>query len=123
MLLDQCMLRRDGVMELKLNNEKSRALVCRIADASDVPINDCYQCGICSSGCPMSLEMDIMPRHIMRYMQLGVVDEVLKSKAIWLCAACYTCKEICPNSISITMLMEIARQEAHHQLAPEVISC
>jgi len=109
-------------MNLKLNNEKNRALAKDIAKASEVALQDCYQCGMCTSGCPMALEMDIMPRHIVRYMQLGEIGDILKSKTIWLCAACYTCKELCPHSISITMLMENARQEAQRQQIPEVKS-
>ena len=36
--------------------------------------------------------------------------EVLNSKTIWLCAACYTCTERCPRDINITKIMEALRQ-------------
>jgi len=36
---------------------------------------------------------------------LGMKEEVLKSDFIWLCSACYTCHERCPQDVRITDLM------------------
>ena len=63
----------------------------------------------------MAHAMDIMPRQIVRNMQLGMVDEVLESKAIWLCAACGVCYERCPHSVDLTTLIETIRHHAKHQ--------
>ncbi len=69
----------------------------------------CYQCGTCSAGCPFVDDMDLSPDEVIRYVILDR-KEVLNSKTIWLCAACYTCAERCPRDINITKIMEALRQ-------------
>lgn len=68
----------------------------------------CYQCGTCSSGCPIIDVMDVGPRCVMRMVTEG--DEtVLETKTIWLCAACYTCDTRCPRGLKISAVMEALR--------------
>lgn len=110
-------------MDDYLNRSSGEALAQTIADAGSVPLQDCYQCGKCTGGCPMAGAMDIMPRQIVHYMQLGQMDDVLKSKSIWLCVSCHTCVERCPHNIDLPFLMERARQEAQRRgmcAVPEV---
>ena len=76
---------------------------------SQVEARKCYQCGKCSAGCPAAEYMDIMPRQVMRLVQLGLTDEALKSKAIWLCATCDTCSTRCPRNVDIAHEMETLR--------------
>ncbi len=72
----------------------------------------CYQCGKCTAGCPVSEEMDLRPNQIIRALQLGLEEEVLKTKTIWLCASCEVCATRCPQGIDITHLMDFLREEA-----------
>ena len=102
-------------MDTCLNIQKGRPLAEKIAHEAEVNLHDCYQCGKCTAGCPMAHAMDVMPRQIVRYMQLGMVEEALKSKTIWLCAACYTCYNRCPHSVDLTALIEALRHEAKRQ--------
>jgi len=60
----------------------------------------------------MAEHMDLGPSKVMRYLQLGLMDKVLESDTIWLCASCYTCATRCPNKINITHVMDALRQEA-----------
>lgn len=99
-------------MEECLNQNSQRALANKIAEDAGVNLHDCYQCGKCSAGCPMARGMDLMPRQVVHYLQLGVVKPVLDSKAIWLCAACHTCVDRCPHDINLPALMELSRMEA-----------
>lgn len=62
----------------------------------------CYQCGACSGSCPTVRQMDYTPRQILRFIQLGMADRVLRSRAIWYCLACYSCTARCPREIKIT---------------------
>lgn len=59
--------------------------------------------------------MDITPRMMWRLTQLGLQDEVLHSKAIWLCSLCYMCHVRCPRGIPLTetivKLKQLAIQE------------
>jgi len=98
-----------------LTMDGGKEIANNIAEEAGVKLHECYQCGKCTAGCPMSHAMDLMPRQIMRYMQLGMVEETLKSKSIWLCAACGTCFERCPHSVDLTSLVEALRHEAKHQ--------
>lgn len=99
-------------MEGALNQNSQKALAQNIAEKAGVNLQDCYQCGKCSAGCPMARGMDLMPRQIVHYMQLGMMTPVLKSKTIWLCAACHTCVDRCPHDINLPGLIEQSRMEA-----------
>lgn len=96
--------------ETKLDS--ATALSRKIADAAGVTLWECYQCGKCSAGCPMAASMDVQPRQVVRLLQLGMADELLKSRTIWLCASCHMCVDRCPNSINLPGLIENARYEA-----------
>lgn len=81
--------------------------------ASDwkVDLFACYQCGKCSNGCPVTFAMDVLPHQLIRMFQLGLTEEVLQSKTIWVCASCETCYTRCPNEIEISKLMDDLKQE------------
>ncbi len=65
----------------------------------------CYQCSVCSGGCPLSFMMDYTPRQIMRMCQFGMRDKVLSSSTMWLCSSCNTCFTRCPREIEIPEVM------------------
>lgn len=107
--------------ETKLDS--SPRLSEKIAQSAGVTLHECYQCGKCSAGCPMAESMDIQPRQVVRLLQLGMADELLRSRTIWLCATCHMCVDRCPNDINIPALIENARYEAAKRklcAAPEV---
>ncbi len=85
----------------------------------------CYQCRKCTNGCPLTFAMDLMPHQVVRAVQLGLDQEVLGSKTIWVCAACQTCSTRCPNDIDIAHLMDLLRQENRRRQVepaePEVV--
>lgn len=62
----------------------------------------CIQCGTCTASCPTAFAMDYSPRQLLRMVQLGLYDEVLRSKTFWMCTTCYSCTVRCPRGISIT---------------------
>lgn len=78
-------------------------------------LHRCIQCGTCTASCPASEAMDISPRQMWRMVQLGLVDEVLDSKTMWLCSLCYQCQVRCPRGIplteTITHLKQLAMKE------------
>lgn len=69
----------------------------------------CYQCGLCSARCPMSFAMDLLPRQIIRLMQLGMEERIANSRTVWLCASCFTCTISCPRGVDLSKLMEAVR--------------
>lgn len=60
----------------------------------------CYQCNMCSGGCPVVDHMEYPPHMIMQMVRLGMTAQLLTSQAIWVCTLCLKCKERCPQHTS-----------------------
>jgi heterodisulfide reductase subunit C2 len=78
----------------------------------------CYQCLKCTAGCPTAPHMDVRPNNLIRMIQMGMKDAVLRSHAIWLCVSCETCGTRCPNKIDIGVLMDALREMAVKEKVP-----
>lgn len=73
----------------------------------------CFQCGTCTADCPIARFSDsYRPRQILRMAQLGLKDMVLSSDQLWLCAACYTCVDHCPQDVEISSVIRALRNIA-----------
>ncbi|HMA77439.1 MAG TPA: 4Fe-4S dicluster domain-containing protein [Candidatus Krumholzibacteriaceae bacterium] len=97
-------------MRIKLKfDENEKKFVDRVSELSGENIYSCYQCGRCSAGCPFAFEMDILPNQLIRLVQMGLEEELLGSKALFLCASCFTCQARCPKGINIASIAEAAR--------------
>ena len=81
----------------------------RVEELSGEQIDLCFQCGACSSGCPMTEEMDYLPSKIIRMAQMGM-REALDTNTIWVCTTCFNCEVRCPRGIDIANVMESLRQ-------------
>lgn len=73
---------------------------------------ECFQCRKCTNGCPASFAMDLFPDQVIRLAILGQKDEVLRSRTIWICAACETCSTRCPNGVKIAEIMDHFKEMA-----------
>jgi heterodisulfide reductase subunit C len=91
------------------------AEVARIARDAHVDLDDCYQCGKCTAGCPMVHEMDLVPRQLIRMLQLGFIDRALNAKTPWICANCMVCSARCPQKVDIAAIMLAVRRLAKKQ--------
>lgn len=83
--------------------------VAKVQEVSGQDLLACYQCGKCSAGCPMAPSMDILPNQIIRLAQLGLEEDIARSKAVWVCASCLTCTVRCPRGVDISAVMEALR--------------
>ena len=83
--------------------------VAKVQELSGQNLLACYQCGKCSAGCPVVEQMDILPNQIIRLAQLGLQEDLLESRAIWVCASCMTCNVRCPKGINIAEVIEVLR--------------
>ncbi len=92
--------------------------ICSIPNGDK--INQCLQCGTCSASCPTSYAMDYGPREIIAALRAGMLDRVLTSNTVWLCASCYSCTVRCPAGIPFTDVMyELKRLGVKHKLCPK----
>lgn len=92
----------------------------RILDDAQVDPKACYQCGKCSAGCPVAADADMMPRQVMRHLQLGQTEAVLQSNMPWLCAGCGMCQARCPQEIDLPSVMLACRRASKETGKPAV---
>lgn len=96
---------------LKLN-QLDNQFIKQIEKASGQKLNDCYQCGKCTAGCPIAHSAEFPPHKIMRMLQLGIKEPVLASSTIWLCLSCVTCTARCPKEVDLACIMDSLRELA-----------
>ncbi len=87
----------------------SAVLLEQVETLSGQTVGDCYQCGCCTSGCPIGEAMDPPPSKAIRLLQLGRADELLASDGIWVCASCLVCGTRCPRGVDYARIAEACR--------------
>ena len=93
-----------------LNREDIHSFRDLVKHLGNEDVSLCYQCGKCTAGCPVAIDMDIAPNQIMRLVQINDRDRVLSSSTIWLCLTCETCTTRCPADIDIAKVMDTLRK-------------
>ncbi len=83
-----------------------------VEERSGQSLRLCYQCLKCSVGCPTARYMDYNLNTLIRLIQYGQRERVLKSQAVWLCVSCWTCGTRCPNEIDMGVIMDSLREMA-----------
>lgn len=90
-------------------SDTNSGLLRIIREKSGQPVELCFQCQKCASGCPMGELTDLYPNQVVRLLQLGLTGRLLQSSAIWLCTGCETCSARCPNGIKIPEITDVLR--------------
>lgn len=81
----------------------------------------CFQCKVCTSGCPLAGEMSLVPHVLMRALQIGQEAKALRADTYWLCASCQACTARCPQGIDVARVMDALRIVAtRRRIAPQV---
>jgi ferredoxin len=97
-------------------------LLYELKEYGSTGLEKCINCGNCTAICPLSTSEEGFPRRTIRLAQLGMQDELLGSKEIWLCYNCGECSETCPQQAEPANLMAAARCYAVTHYAPLKIS-
>ncbi|MCS5695854.1 4Fe-4S dicluster domain-containing protein [Desulfofundulus thermocisternus] len=100
---------------IRLNQWEDRNFIELVTRKSGQALENCYQCGKCTAGCPIAFACDLMPNQVIRMVQMGLKEEVLHCQSIWLCASCVTCTVRCPRNIDVARVMDTLRIMARHQ--------
>jgi heterodisulfide reductase subunit C len=98
--------------------EPDLSFVEQVSELSHQNVQRCYYCLRCSAGCPAAPFMEHTPAQILRLVQLGRKDTLLRSSAIWLCIGCETCGTRCPNEIHAGAVIDALRQIAIAEEVP-----
>jgi heterodisulfide reductase subunit C len=106
---------------LKLEAELRAAFWDQVRSFPDgQKIKNCLQCGTCTGTCPVSYTMDITPRETVALFRAGMLEEILQSRTIWICASCYACTVRCPMGIRVTdTLYALKRLAMNKKIYPD----
>ncbi|MBN1310303.1 MAG: 4Fe-4S dicluster domain-containing protein [Anaerolineae bacterium] len=74
-----------------------------------VDVEACFNCGNCTAICPLSENDATFPRRMIRMAQVGLRDDLLSSKELWLCYYCGECTDTCPRQAAPGEFMAAAR--------------
>ncbi|GEM_PF-115173 len=97
---------------LDLEHARDASFQAAVASESGQCLASCYQCGMCTAGCAYTPDYDVPVHQVMRLVQLGLREQVLSCRAIWLCASCQACTTRCPNNIDVARVMDVLRHMA-----------
>jgi heterodisulfide reductase subunit C len=108
-------------MKSQISNLKSQAsnfqsptssFALEIQKRSGENVFRCYYCQKCTVGCPTAYAMDYQPAQVLKMIQLGMREPLLKSSAPWLCVGCEACGTRCPNGIRLAPVMDTLKHMA-----------
>ena len=84
-----------------------------IAHPGGENVLDCFLCGTCTAGCPVSeLDDRFNPRKIIRQILYGMKSEVLSGGEIWKCNQCHICVAHCPQDVRFADIIRALREIA-----------
>lgn len=81
-------------------------------EKSGQPIELCYHCQKCASGCIATEYADFYPNEILRLVQLGQKERALQCSSLWICSSCETCGARCPNGINMRAVIDALKEKS-----------
>jgi Fe-S oxidoreductase len=78
-----------------------------IRQAGGDAFRKCFQCGLCTAGCPWNNVRNFMPHRKITESRFGLVE--LGEEDWWLCSTCNMCVSRCPRGVAITDVMRAVR--------------
>ena len=101
-----------------LDFELKEEVLDKVPDAN---FDLCLTCGTCTGGCPASEQFDMDPRKLIRMLNFGMDEEIIKMDWKWVCTMCGRCQLACPMNINIPKLMFNIRSKVPREKRPKGI--
>ena len=101
----------------RLIGDRGNHFLSKVEGETGANIPACYQCERCTNACPVSAYMDVNPHQVIRYVQMGWREELLRSTTIWVCLSCEMCTTYCPNSVDVAKTINHLRNMAYRSSA------
>ncbi len=101
------------VLEKKRKERPFKELVAPLSK-----LDSCLTCGTCAGGCPVADWEGMDPRKMVRMIQLGLEEEVVRSNWIWQCTNCQRCTWACPMGINFGQIIYNARSSVPREETP-----
>lgn len=102
-------MKMERIHILSIQQSRNVDFIRQVEAASEQQLSRCYQCGNCSASCAYTYVYDYPVNQIMRLLQLGQKEVILKARSIWLCATCQACTTRCPCNLDVARIMECLR--------------
>jgi heterodisulfide reductase subunit C len=96
-------------MTVRIRKVNAGNLREEVEKRANVKLDKCFQCKKCSIGCPVFGNVKSAPAEIIRRLQLGEDEGLLKTDLIWNCLSCETCYARCPNEINFPAVIDALR--------------
>lgn len=93
-----------------MSNKIDPSLIGELKEYGLKDAGKCYNCGTCTATCDLATPENPFPRKMVRYIQLGQKDKILKSPEPWLCYYCGDCSSRCPRGAEPGETMMVLRR-------------
>jgi len=75
-----------------------------------IGVEKCFNCGNCTAICPLTTDEHPFPRRTIRFIQMGMRDQLLESTDSWICYFCGDCSITCPRGAEPAETMMASRR-------------
>lgn len=83
---------------------------------SEMQIDYCMECGVCTGSCPVAMALDgFSPRQMIKRAMKEPEGEILSSPDLWACLSCSRCSDRCPVEIDFPAFIRGLRGKARLQ--------
>ncbi len=107
------------------NADLDKSLIESLSEISESKsILACFQCGMCTSSCPIVEEFPLNPHQLTKIAAIGAKEKILDDNVLRYCLTCRTCQEYCPQDVNFIEFIKAARSllvkkglkydESHH---------
>jgi quinone-modifying oxidoreductase subunit QmoC len=80
-----------------MSNRADPKFLEELKDYGAVNVEACFNCGNCTAICPLTDDGHPFPRNVIRLVQIGLKDRLLRNTDPWLCYYCGECSDTCPR--------------------------